>query len=122
MRRVEPGEMEGAEGAEGGESPEGTEQSAGTAAEEASPADNAPEAAQEEVKEEAAPEAPAKEPEAKAEPALNLRHKTDPAAMGGPAPAKEEDRRTYNGVKVGRNDPCPCGSGKKFKKCCGRNL
>lgn len=24
--------------------------------------------------------------------------------------------------KVGRNDPCPCGSGKKFKKCCGRNL
>ena len=23
-------------------------------------------------------------------------------------------------VKVGRNDPCPCGSGKKYKKCCGR--
>ncbi|MGB9153855.1 MAG: UPF0149 family protein [Alphaproteobacteria bacterium] len=23
--------------------------------------------------------------------------------------------------KAGRNDPCPCGSGKKFKKCCGRN-
>jgi len=23
-------------------------------------------------------------------------------------------------VKIGRNDPCPCGSGKKFKKCCGR--
>lgn len=23
-------------------------------------------------------------------------------------------------VNVGRNDPCPCGSGKKFKKCCGR--
>ncbi|WP_342344545.1 SEC-C metal-binding domain-containing protein [Thalassospira tepidiphila] len=22
-------------------------------------------------------------------------------------------------VKTGRNDPCPCGSGKKFKKCCG---
>jgi uncharacterized protein len=22
--------------------------------------------------------------------------------------------------KVGRNDPCPCGSGKKFKQCCGR--
>ena len=21
--------------------------------------------------------------------------------------------------KIGRNDPCPCGSGKKFKKCCG---
>ena len=25
------------------------------------------------------------------------------------------------GTKVGRNDPCPCGSGKKYKKCCGRN-
>ena len=25
------------------------------------------------------------------------------------------------GSKVGRNDPCPCGSGKKYKKCCGRN-
>jgi SWIM/SEC-C metal-binding protein len=22
-------------------------------------------------------------------------------------------------VKVGRNDPCPCGSGRKYKKCCG---
>ena len=25
------------------------------------------------------------------------------------------------GPKIGRNDPCPCGSGKKYKKCCGRN-
>ena len=25
-------------------------------------------------------------------------------------------------VKVGRNDPCPCGSGKKYKNCCGRNV
>lgn len=25
------------------------------------------------------------------------------------------------GKKVGRNDPCPCGSGKKYKFCCGRN-
>ena len=24
--------------------------------------------------------------------------------------------------KIGRNDPCPCGSGKKYKKCCGRNV
>ncbi|HCS75454.1 MAG TPA: hypothetical protein DIW17_16465 [Clostridiales bacterium] len=22
-------------------------------------------------------------------------------------------------VKIGRNEPCPCGSGKKYKKCCG---
>ena len=26
-----------------------------------------------------------------------------------------------NGPKVGRNDPCPCGSGKKYKNCCGKN-
>jgi uncharacterized protein YecA (UPF0149 family) len=24
-------------------------------------------------------------------------------------------------AKIGRNDPCPCGSGKKYKKCCGAN-
>ena len=24
------------------------------------------------------------------------------------------------GTKIGRNDPCPCGRGKKYKKCCGR--
>ena len=23
--------------------------------------------------------------------------------------------------KIGRNDPCPCGSGKKYKNCCGKN-
>jgi preprotein translocase subunit SecA len=26
-----------------------------------------------------------------------------------------------SGPKVGRNDPCPCGSGKKYKQCCGKN-
>nr|WP_318283143.1 MULTISPECIES: SEC-C metal-binding domain-containing protein [unclassified Ochrobactrum] len=26
--------------------------------------------------------------------------------------------RTPDGSKIGRNDPCFCGSGKKFKKCC----
>ena len=37
------------------------------------------------------------------------------------APAKEtsEPRRAVAGAKVGRNDPCPCGSGKKYKKCHG---
>jgi preprotein translocase subunit SecA len=29
---------------------------------------------------------------------------------------------TPGGKPVGRNDPCPCGSGKKYKKCCGRGL
>ncbi len=33
--------------------------------------------------------------------------------------AKKPVKREEN--KVGRNDPCPCGSGKKFKKCCGKN-
>jgi preprotein translocase subunit SecA len=35
---------------------------------------------------------------------------------------REEQRikTVSKGVKVGRNDPCPCGSGKKYKKCCGR--
>ncbi len=39
-----------------------------------------------------------------------------PAGDGTVAPkqAKKDD-------KVGRNDPCPCGSGKKYKKCCGAN-
>ena len=34
--------------------------------------------------------------------------------LGAPAQAKAEN-------KPGRNDPCPCGSGKKYKKCCGAN-
>ena len=29
-----------------------------------------------------------------------------------------EQQLTRRPPKVGRNDPCPCGSGKKFKKCC----
>ena len=33
-------------------------------------------------------------------------------------PPRNEDRRAR---KIGRNDPCPCGSGKKFKRCCGAN-
>jgi hypothetical protein len=41
---------------------------------------------------------------------------------------KDEEQRKHqmeveslNGQKVGRNEPCPCGSGKKYKKCCGAN-
>lgn len=29
-------------------------------------------------------------------------------------------KQVINDTKVGRNDPCPCGSGKKYKKCCGK--
>jgi len=32
----------------------------------------------------------------------------------------KRSKTVVNEVKVGRNDPCPCGSGKKYKKCCGR--
>jgi len=39
------------------------------------------------------------------------------------APPEGEIQITFvrEGPKVGRNDPCPCGSGKKYKKCCGNN-
>ena len=40
------------------------------------------------------------------------------AANAAEAAAKAKPVRT--GPKVGRNDPCPCGSGKKYKQCCGR--
>ena len=33
---------------------------------------------------------------------------------------QKESTTIRKGKKVGRNDPCPCGSGKKSKKCCGR--
>ena len=35
---------------------------------------------------------------------------------------QKKSRTVVKGTKVGRNDPCPCGSGKKYKKCCGANL
>jgi preprotein translocase subunit SecA len=35
------------------------------------------------------------------------------ASQAGPV------QQVVRGDKVGRNDPCPCGSGKKYKKCCG---
>jgi len=36
------------------------------------------------------------------------------------APKKETSKPKLAEKKVGRNEPCPCGSGKKYKKCCGR--
>jgi len=36
------------------------------------------------------------------------------------ADAVEKARPVRSGPKVGRNDPCPCGSGKKYKQCCGK--
>jgi len=43
---------------------------------------------------------------------LNLSHGEE---GGGPVTIRRKEK------KVGRNDPCPCGSGKKYKKCCGAN-
>jgi len=38
-----------------------------------------------------------------------------------PAPAQASlKKQKVGGKKIGRNDPCPCGSGKKYKHCCGR--
>ena len=34
--------------------------------------------------------------------------------------AAEKAKPVRTGPKVGRNDPCPCGSGKKYKQCCGK--
>jgi uncharacterized protein len=31
------------------------------------------------------------------------------------------DNNQTSGIKVGRNEPCPCGSGRKYKRCCGAN-
>ena len=39
----------------------------------------------------------------------------------GPVGAAKVVRKPATSSKVGRNDPCPCGSGKKYKKCCGLN-
>ena len=50
--------------------------------------------------------------------ALEAIHSVD----GGSKIGTDVDRTVRNeGPKVGRNDPCPCGSGKKYKQCCGRN-
>ena len=42
------------------------------------------------------------------------------ARMAGAGDQSGEVKQVIRGKKVGRNDPCPCGSGKKHKKCCGR--
>ncbi|MBD5539319.1 MAG: preprotein translocase subunit SecA [Desulfovibrio sp.] len=57
--------------------------------------------------------------------AREFRHREEPAELSysgggetvGEAPARKPVRAA---PRVGRNDPCPCGSGKKYKKCCGR--
>ena len=59
------------------------------------------------------------------------RYKTQKSDMPGANPMADANRQTQEKSrpqpvrvekKVGRNDPCPCGSGKKYKQCHGRNL
>ena len=54
--------------------------------------------------------------EGREEATLNLSENTAPNTSSGPkTPYVKKD------AEVGRNDPCPCGSGKKYKNCCGKN-
>src|SRR6202040_1432932 len=47
------------------------------------------------------------------------RQQRDLQFQTGPAQAETAPKPVRAGAKVGRNDPCPCGSGKKYKKCHG---
>jgi len=63
---------------------------------------------------------PAKQPEQEAR-EIEERQRRQQAQIrfqAGPA-QKEAPKPVRSGAKVGRNDPCPCGSGKKYKKCHG---
>ena len=55
----------------------------------------------------------ATQPEKREQVAKPLATNRDDSASRGPIKRKD--------AKVGRNDPCPCGSGKKYKQCCGQN-
>ena len=83
------------------------------------PAEPAP--AEDAVEEGNAPaEAPQQEAP-KAKPTLSLRHKeNDDLAYSGSQTTDAGNQPAKAKPRVGRNDPCPCGSGKKYKKCCGR--
>ena len=67
--------------------------------------------------------APAEAPQQeapKAKPTLSLRHKeNDDLAYSGSQTSEAANQPAKAKPRVGRNDPCPCGSGKKYKKCCG---
>jgi preprotein translocase subunit SecA len=47
------------------------------------------------------------------------RRELEQARMAGSGEYQPVQQVVRGGAKVGRNDPCPCGSGKKYKKCCG---
>jgi len=45
---------------------------------------------------------------------------TETLPSGAPADDQPGKKKKHKKGKIGRNDPCPCGSGKKYKNCCGR--
>jgi preprotein translocase subunit SecA len=49
------------------------------------------------------------------------RRELDQARMAGSGDLQTVQQVVRGTAKIGRNDPCPCGSGKKYKKCCGAN-
>jgi len=51
---------------------------------------------------------------------MNFEHQKANGLTGEAEPEQKQDTFVREGVKVGRNDPCPCGSGKKYKQCHGR--
>ena len=54
---------------------------------------------------------------------LQLPPRRTPAQRAQASQAQQADKGGQTPAKhIGRNDPCPCGSGKKYKKCCGANL
>ena len=51
---------------------------------------------------------------------MQFNHPDAPSAMDKPAESPQQKPYIRNQRKIGRNEPCPCGSGKKFKHCHGR--
>ncbi|HET6173950.1 MAG TPA: SEC-C metal-binding domain-containing protein [Gaiellales bacterium] len=49
-----------------------------------------------------------------------IRAARDPGAAATPAESLPSLEASFGGGDIGRNDPCPCGSGQKFKRCHGR--
>ncbi|MCY3758210.1 MAG: SEC-C metal-binding domain-containing protein [Acidobacteria bacterium] len=49
---------------------------------------------------------------------MERRQRKQEMVMGPAEEASEPRRPVVRGPKIGRNEPCPCGSGKKYKKCC----
>jgi preprotein translocase subunit SecA len=51
---------------------------------------------------------------------ISIQAQEKPSQFRENIPSEESSTIRRQGPKIGRNDPCPCGSGKKYKKCCGK--